>query len=54
MIIRCSAITCVFNEECYCKAKEIELIDFEYYKDLNDYEKDYLEDDMKCITYKRN
>ena len=54
MIIRCSAITCVFNEECYCKAKEIELIDIEYYKDLNDYEKDYLEDDMKCITYEMN
>lgn len=52
MIIRCSAITCVFNNECYCESKEIELIDFEYYKDVEDCENDRLEDDMKCITYK--
>lgn len=50
--IKCTAITCIYCKNGVCSADKIELIDFEYYKDLNNYEKDYLEDDMRCITYK--
>ena len=51
-VIKCKARTCIYYKDGECSSDEITLIDFEYYVDSNDYEKDYLEDDMKCITYK--
>lgn len=52
MIVNCSAITCKFNNDYKCMADEVKLIDFEYYKDVEDKKKDRLSDDMKCSTYK--
>lgn len=52
MIVKCSAVTCKFNENYFCIADEIELIDFEYYMDVKSIEKDRLSDDMKCNTYR--
>lgn len=52
MIVNCSAITCRFNNDYICLADKIELIDFEYYRDVEAKKKDRLSDDMKCSTYK--
>lgn len=52
MIVKCSAITCKFNDNYICMADEIELIDFEYYENVEAKEKDRLSDDMKCSTYR--
>ena len=50
--VNCTAVTCKFNSYGICRCDEIELIDFEYYKDVEDRENNRLEDDMKCVTYK--
>lgn len=49
--VKCEASTCIYFKDGTCEANEIELIDFEYYLDADKKEKDYLDDDMKCITY---
>lgn len=49
--VKCEAATCIYFKDGTCEANEIELIDFEYYLDADKKEKDYLDDDMKCITY---
>lgn len=54
MKIECSAVTCVFNHDNECKADNITLVDFEYYKDVEGYRKGDTCDDMKCVTYKRD
>lgn len=51
-LVKCSAITCVYNKDNVCTAKTIRLEDFEYYADAEGKRRDYLEDDMKCTTYK--
>lgn len=52
MVVKCSAATCIFYLNGICGAKEIELIDFEYYQDISGKEKDISSDDMKCSSYK--
>ena len=51
MIVFCTACTCKFNENGKCAKEFINLEDFEYFKDSKNKEKDYLSDDMKCVSY---
>lgn len=52
MLVKCSAITCIHNKDGMCGSESIEMIDFEYYEDLEGKRKKLSEDDMKCSTYK--
>lgn len=51
MLVKCPAITCIYNGNGMCIAEAIEMIDFEYYADFEGKEKDLLEDEIKCSTY---
>lgn len=50
-VVKCSANTCIHNKDNVCTAKTITMEDFEYYADSEGKRRDYLEDDMKCLTY---
>ena len=50
MIVYCSACTCVSSKG-KCTKESIRLEDFEYYEDTEGKRRDYLEDDMKCVSY---
>ena len=52
MLVKCTAATCIHNNEGMCQSESIKMIDFEYYEDFEAKEKGLLEDDMKCSTYK--
>lgn len=51
MVVYCSACTCKFYLKGECTRDSIALEDFEYFKDAEGKRRDYLEDDMKCISY---
>jgi len=51
MVVYCGACTCKFYLKGKCTRESITLEDFEYFKDAEGKRRDYLEDDMKCISY---
>lgn len=54
MIVKCTGITCKYNKNRICTKDNIELEDFEYYKDYQGEYKNETEDDMKCKSYELN
>ena len=47
----CDGTTCRYNLKGLCRLDSINLKDFEYYKSADNKEKDYLDDDMRCMSY---
>ena len=54
MNVKCTGITCKYNKDWICTKEDIELEDFEYYKDYLGEYKNEIEDDMKCKSYELN
>ena len=52
MLVKCNAETCIHNRSNMCQSEAIEMVNFEYYADLEDRKRELTEDEMKCSTYK--
>lgn len=52
MIVKCPAETCIHCKKGICTSESIEMVDFEYYTSRENKEKDLLDDEMKCNSYK--
>ena len=53
MLVKCEAKTCKYESKGMCIADSIQMIDFDYYKSKEDWEKDKdHKDDTKCNSYK--
>ena len=52
MLAKCNAETCIHNRNNMCQSESIEMVNFEYYADLEDRKRELTEDEMKCSTYK--
>ena len=50
--IKCSAETCIFYKKGICNAEFVQMTDFEYYSTPENEEKERLDDEMKCSTFK--
>lgn len=52
MLVKCVAETCIHYKKGMCTSESIEMIDFEYYSNVDNERRGISDDDMKCNTYK--